>query len=174
MIQLEKGLSSLFRIVERISELTGKSVSILVAVLMLLFCWEVLVRSVFNSPTIWVHESTQYIFGLYFVLGAAYVLKIGGMVRVDIVVSRFKTRARAMIDGITSIVALLFLWAIIWKGLDLMLFAIKINETSPSVWGPPLYPLKIIAVAGSMLLFMQALVHFIRNIIIGVSGKALP
>ena len=173
MISLVSKLWNLSRVVDRISESIGKSVSILIAVLMLLFCWEVLVRSVFNSPTIWVHESTQYIFGLYFVLGAAYALKIGGMVRVDIVVGRFKPRTRAIIDGITGIVALLFLWAIIWKGLDLMVFAIKINETSPSVWGPPLYPIKIIAVVGSMLLFLQALVHSIRNIIIGISGKEL-
>ena len=174
MIRLVGKLWNLSHVVDRISEFTGKSVSFLVVILMLIFCWEVLVRSVFNSPTIWAHESTQYVFGLYFVLGAAYVLKRGGMVRVDILVSRFKPRTQATIDGITSIVGLLFLWAIIWKGFDLMLFAIKINETSPSVWSPPLYPIKIIAVVGTILLFMQAFVNSIRNMITGISGRVLP
>ncbi len=160
------------RVVDSISESTGKFLGWLIVPMVVILCWEVLLRSMFNAPTIWAHESTQYFFGLHFALGGAYALKLGSMVNVDVLVKRFKPRTRAIVDGVTAVVTFVFLGALIWKGFDLALTSVRIGEMSQTPWGPPIYPLKITVVAGAFLLGMQVLAKFIRDIAFGISGKA--
>jgi len=136
-----------------------------------IFCWEVLLRSVLNAPTIWAHECSQYFFAVYFALGGAYALKLGGMVNVDLLVKRLKPRTRAIVDAVMGIVTFIFLVGLAGKGIELALNSIRINETSQTVWGPPIYPLKIIVVVGAVMLLIQAMAKFIRDIAASKSGK---
>lgn len=159
------------RSVDNASEYTSKVLIWLIPILLVIFCWEVLLRSVFNHATIWAHESTQYFFGAYFALGGAYALRVGRFVSVDTLVERMKPRTRAIIDGVTGIVTLLFIVALIWKGFDLALHSVKIGEVSSTAWNPPVWPIKIVVVAGSLLLGMQTLADYIRTIKFAVTGK---
>ncbi len=168
-----KVLRCFCNVVDSISEYTAKLIVWAILALMAIFCWEVVLRGLFNKPTIWAHESTQYFFGVYFVLGGAYCLRIGSMVRVDIFIMRFKPRTRAIIEGITGIVALIFLSALIWTGFDIAWDSVVHNERSITPWGPPVYPIKIVTVVGSILLGLQGLAKFIRDIVFGISGTEL-
>ncbi|MBA7651036.1 hypothetical protein ES703_58851 [subsurface metagenome] len=159
--------------IDSISEFTGKLLSWVVLVIVAIFCWEVLLRSVLNAPTIWAHECSQYFFAVYFALGGAYALKLGGMVNVDILVKRLKPRTRAIVDTAMGIITFIFLVGLAGKGIELALYSISINETSQTVWGPPIYPLKIIVVLGAALLCLQAVAKFIRDIAAIKSGKVL-
>lgn len=136
-----------------------------------ILCYEVILRGIFNNPTLWAHESSQYFFGFYFALGGAFSLWYGGMVRVDILIRRFKPRTRAIIEALTSIVTLVFLMALVGKGTDLMIYSVQINETSFTPWGPPTWPLKIIVVVGSFLLLCQAIANLTRDTILATTGK---
>ncbi len=168
-----KILQRCFHVVDSISENTGKILSWLILPLVGIFCWEVLLRGVFNAPTIWAHESTQYFFGVYFMLGGAYAMKLGSMVNVDIVVKGMKPRARAILDGVTGLFTFTFLIALMWKGLDFALWSVKINEMSQTPWGPPIYPFKIAVVVGASLMCLQVLTKYIRDIILAISGKVV-
>ena len=88
------------RLVDAVSEYTARVAIWGVLALVFILTWEVLLRSLFNMPTIWAHESTQYFFGFYFALGGGYCLKMGGMVRVDTVIRLFRPRTRAVIEGV--------------------------------------------------------------------------
>ncbi len=158
---------------DRISEYTARFILWAVLALVFILCWEVLLRSLFNKPTIWAHESTQYFFGFYFALGGAYCLKIGGMVRVDTLVKRFKPRTQSLIESMTGLFSLLFIAALLWSGFDVAWDSILYNEKSISPWGPPIYPIKIIAFVGSLLLGMQVVADLIRAFVFGISGKEL-
>lgn len=161
------------RLVDAVSEYTARVAIWGVLALVFILTWEVLLRSLFNMPTIWAHESTQYFFGFYFALGGAYCLKMGGMVRVDTVIRLFRPRTRAVIEGVTGLVALIFMTALVWTGVEVAWDSIIYNERSISPWGPPIYPLKIIAVLGSVLLGMQSIVKFLRDLAFGLLGKEL-
>jgi TRAP-type mannitol/chloroaromatic compound transport system permease small subunit len=166
-------LRGLCRLVDAVSEYTARVAIWGVLALVFVLTWEVLLRSLFNMPTIWAHESTQYFFGFYFALGGAYCLKIGGMVRVDTVIRLFGPRTRALIEGVTGLVALIFMTALVWTGFEVAWDSIVHNEHSISPWGPPVYPLKIIALLGSVLLGMQSLVKLLRDLAFGLLGKEL-
>ena len=96
----------ILRFIGDINEYTGRITSCLILVLAGVLCWEVLVRGVFNAPTIWAHESTGFFFGAYFMVGGAYALRHNAHVNVDIFYRRFKPRTRAIIDLVTSVLFL--------------------------------------------------------------------
>ena len=140
------------RVVDGINDYTGKIVSPLALVLVGILCWEVLLRTAFNAPTIWAHETSRYFFGAHFLLGGAYALKIGAMVKVDVLINRFKPRTQAIIDAATGILALFFISLLLWKGFGMTLHSISIAEKSVTHWGPVVYPLKMLIVVGALLM----------------------
>jgi len=160
-------------IIDSANEHIAKLLIWLILPLIAIFCWEVLLRSVFNLPTIWAHESTQYFYGAYFALGGAYALKAGTFIRVDILIERIKPRRRAIVEAITGLVALAFIVALVWKGADIAFYSIKIGEKSETAWGPPIWPIKITVVVGSLLLGIQFLANYIRTLIFAIKGKEL-
>ena len=159
-------------IIDKISEYTGKCLSWLIVLIMVIYCTEVFLRSVFNAPTIWAHESSTYLFGLYFMLGGAYALRMGKMVNVDIWVNRLNPRTRSIVDGVMSIVTLVFLLVLIYKGAELSYASVLKNETSQTPWAPPIYPIKITALVGALLVFIQAISQTIRNFVFASGGGA--
>lgn len=58
----------------------------------------VLLVSVFSVSVIWLQESTAYLFGAMFLLGAGGVFLTDGHVRVDVLSSRWTERRRAVVD----------------------------------------------------------------------------
>jgi len=159
-------------IVDKISDYMGKCLSWLIVLIMVIYCIEVFLRSIFNAPTIWAHESSIYIFGLYFMLGGAYALRMGKMVNVDIWVNRLNPRTRSIVDGVMSIVTLIFLLVLIYKGAELSYASVLKNETSQTPWAPPIYPIKITALVGALLVFLQAISQTVRNFIFASGGGA--
>jgi TRAP-type mannitol/chloroaromatic compound transport system permease small subunit len=169
----ERLLSQYCHATGKLSEFTGKLASWLVLPIVAMLCWEVLVRSAFNAPTIWVYELSQFLFGALFAVTGAYALKIGAMVNVDVLVNRFKPRVRACVSAAVTLVAFVFLFALIFKGFDMAIISINIRETSQTAWASPLYIHKIIIVLGSSLLGLQAIAGFVRDAVFAVTGREL-
>jgi TRAP-type mannitol/chloroaromatic compound transport system permease small subunit len=157
--------------VDRSSELVAKAAIWLVMPLVVILCWEIVMRGVFDIPTNWAHESTQYFFGAYFLLGGAYALRVGNFINVDILVAKMSDRKRAAIDASTGIVALAFIVAFIWKGFELLVYSIQIGERSSTAWSPPVWPIKLALVAGSLLLGGQLLANYVRSLVLAVTGR---
>jgi TRAP-type mannitol/chloroaromatic compound transport system permease small subunit len=157
-------------IIDRMSEYSGRFLGWFVVIITILYCTEVFLRSVFNAPTIWVHESSIYFFAAYFALGGAYALKNGKMVNVDIWVSKLSPRTRGIVDGVMSLVAIMFLVVLLYQGGQLAYASVLKNETSQTPWAPPIYPLKILAVLGTAMLFLQVIARTIRDFAIGFKG----
>lgn len=168
-----KWLRRFCEIVDDISDNGARAALWAVVVLVFIFCWEILLRSVFNRPTIWAHELSQYVFGFYFCLGAAYCLKTGAHVRVDIAVTALKPRTQAVIDMATGLVALIFMTALIWTSVEFAWDSVIYNEHSITPWGPPVYPLKTIVLLGSVMLGLQCVVKLIRDVAFGIFGSEL-
>ena len=159
--------------IDSISEWTGKIVSFLVIVIIGVTIWEVILRYVFNAPTIWAFDAAYLIFGAYGVLGGAYTLNLKGHVNVDILYGRFPLRVRAVFDLATSIFFFLFCGLLLWKGGEMAWSSLKIMERGSSAWNPPVYPIKLTIPIGAFLLLLQGIAKFIRDLIIATTGKEL-
>ena len=75
--------------------------------MVLVTCFIVLARYLFNSGSIALQESVMYMHGTVFMLGIAFTLKEQGHVRVDVLHERLGLRARAVIEMTGSVLFLI-------------------------------------------------------------------
>jgi TRAP-type mannitol/chloroaromatic compound transport system permease small subunit len=152
------------RIVDSINEWTGKILCYLILVIMLTGVYEVGMRYFFNMPTRWVWEMNGLILCVLAALGGGYALLEHAHVRVDIVYDRFSTRTKAIIDLCSSSFMFLFLVVLVWQTSKMSLRSIRYLEHSQTIFGPPIYPFKVILSIGIFLFLLQGLSHFLRNL----------
>ncbi len=133
--------------------------------------YEVVMRYIFNAPTIWVFEFNYLVHGPYFLLLGAYTFAQGGHVNVDILYGRLSPRSKATMDLITSPILFFFLIMMFWYGGKFALNSLSFKETLSSAWAPPVYPVKLIIPVAAILLILQGLAKFIRDFHFAVTGR---
>lgn len=153
----------LVKAIDFLNERIGKASSFLVILTASVIVYEVMSRSFFNSPTRWAHETSGFLFGGAFMLGAGYTLLCHQHVRVDILISRLRPRTQALIDIITHLLAVAFCAAVLWKSWDYAVLAWVRMDVTDSGWQPVLWPIKFAIVFGIFLLLLQLLAKYIRD-----------
>ena len=83
-----KGKGIFDRIIDFMALLAG----ILLVIAVLIVCWEIAMRYFFRQPLVWMVEVCEYILFSIAFLGAPWLLKKGGHVRVDIVTEHLSSR----------------------------------------------------------------------------------
>lgn len=166
-------LSSISKTIDSVSRWFGKWVAWLVLPNVLALVYEVTARYLFERPTIWSYEVTYFLYGTHFLIGAAYILLIKGHIRIDVVYMHLSPRGRAIID-ILGYLILFFpvMIALIFAGAEYTIQSFQMGEKSGlSPWRPYLYPYKAVLVVSLVLLFLQGLSEFLRNLNILLKGK---
>ena len=158
-------------VIDRMNELIGKAVSFLILILIGVIVYEIFVRYVLNSPTIWAHEVSQMVYGAYVILLGGYLQQRKGHVNVDILYQRFKPRTRAIIDLFTWLLFFAFCGVILVKGGEMAWDSFLYRETDSTVFAPPIYPLKMLIPLGAFLLLLQGLVKYIGDLKLAITGK---
>ena len=150
--------------IDRLNERVGYVVSFLILPMTLISVIEVVLRYVFNRPTIWGWDVNVMLLGTFSILTGGYVLLKDGHVTMDVIVSRLSLRARAVIALITSLLFFFCIGLLAWQGGIEAWNSLLIREKVNSVWGPPIYPLKILWPIGAFLLLLQGVANFIREL----------
>jgi TRAP-type mannitol/chloroaromatic compound transport system permease small subunit len=164
-------LKSVLSAIDVTSDWSGKIVSFLIYVGIGMLVYEVVLRYLFNAPTIWAHSMTQRLFAVYYVLLGAYTLRQGAHVRIDAIYNKFSVRTRAILDMVTSVLFFLFCGLLLWKGIDFAMTSIEQREKDNSVFNAPIYHVKIMLPVGALLIILQGLANFIRNFATAVTGR---
>lgn len=166
-----KKIQLLMDFLDRTSLNIGKFCSFSIYIIMVIIILELCLRWIFNAPTEWAHEASSMLYGVYFILGGAYTLIKREHVRMDIIYARFSLRRKAIADISTFFLFAIYIAIIIWFGGKTAWHSLLINEHSQTVWGPPLYPTKIILVIGAILIFIAGCTKFVRDLLQVASGK---
>lgn len=98
-----KLLIYLTKAVDRIVVAIGYFSSYLTLVMVLAVVYDVVLRFLFNRPTMWANDLVRYLLICITLLLAAWVLREEGHIQVDIVVRLFKPRTQALLSCITGI-----------------------------------------------------------------------
>ena len=166
-------LKKTLRFIDQLSEWTGRVTSLMIYGVLGTLIYEVFARYVFNSPTIWAHETSTFFFGAYFMLGAAYCLRHDSMIHVDILSRRLSLRKQAALNVVTFVLFVAVCIPLIWMGGKEAAYSWSVREHTNTTWAPPLYPLKIVIPVAASLLFLQGIARFIRDVSIAFTGKEL-
>ena len=148
--------------VDRVNEWVGKYVSWLVIPLTVVVTYDVILRYIFDSPTIWAWDIAVQILATIAILGGGNALLVGAHIGIDVLVERLSPRKRAIIGLITYVFFFFSVGILLWKTAVGAWASALIGERSYSFAAPPVYPLKIVMAVGVALLFLQGIANFIR------------
>lgn len=157
--------------ISTLNDWVGRISAFLIPLIMIILSCEVVLRYIFNRPTIWAMETSQLLMCTFVGLGGAYTALKGGHVNVDIVVDRLTPRKRAAADLVTVPPLLVFLSVFLWKASESAFESVEILERSGTFYDPPIYPVKVFMALGALLLLLQALAKSIEDIRIVVKGQ---
>ncbi|MFC1929779.1 TRAP transporter small permease subunit [Chloroflexota bacterium] len=166
-------LRALLRTIDTISDKTGKFFSHFFLLMIVSLIFEIVARYVFNRPTFWAHETSLFIFGTIGIMGGAYALRHGAHVKVDVIYGRMSPRLQATFDTVTATLFFIFIGILVWRGTGMAVQSWLTLEHTPSVWGPPLYPLRTFVPIGAFFLLLQGLAKFTRDLIFAISGRQM-
>jgi TRAP-type mannitol/chloroaromatic compound transport system permease small subunit len=161
-------VTSMVSIIDNFTEVIGKIISWLTLLMVLLTFFIVVMRYGFNMGSIALQESVLYFHGLVFMLGAAYTLKGGGHVRVDIFYHKFSKRKQALVNVLGSVLLLLPVCLFIFFiSFDYVSAAWRILEKSPEAGGLPfVYLNKSYLLILAMTLLIQGIAEIGRNLLV--------
>lgn len=149
--------------IDRTSELTGRAVSWLTLLMVLVTLVIVVLRYVFDEGYIWLQEALIWMHALVFMIGAGYTLKHEEHVRVDVFYRDMSDRRKAIVDAVGVILFLLPLCLFIaYISFDYAARAWALREISRDAGGLP-YP--AVPLLKSVLLLMP--------LVVGLQGIAL-
>ena len=98
MIQGISVVSTLIKGIDGITEVTGRVISWLTLLMVVLVVTVVVMRYFLEMGSIALQELVTYIHAMVFMLGIAFTLKRGGHVRVDIFYRNFPAHQKALVD----------------------------------------------------------------------------
>lgn len=130
---------------------------------------EVFLRYVFNSPTIWAHETTVFLCGIAFTFGGLYCTSRNSHIRVVLIYDLLPARLRRIFDiliSLTCAIAAGFFAYASWHMVSRAVFTpsggIRL-ETTGSAWNPPTPALIKISIFIVMLLLVAQFLIFAAN-----------
>jgi TRAP-type mannitol/chloroaromatic compound transport system permease small subunit len=134
-------------------------------VLILVMCYEVVMRYLFNDPQIWATELPMMLGGVFYAMGWGYVHRRGAHTRVDVFYSMLPKRARLGIDlaGFLLLFTPVIL-ALCKTSLEMTIRSWRMQEVmQESYWYPPIAPLRLLIFIGFTVLALQGFAQFFRD-----------
>jgi len=160
------------RAVSRINSVTGEFATYWTVIAVFVFYYEVIARYIFNSPTIWAHESMFLLFGMQYMLAGGFCLRENAHVRVDVIYMHLSLRARAMADLATSVFFFIFTVSLLVTGWIFFSDSFAMRQVSFTEWEIPYWPIKFALPLGGALIVLQGAAHVLQNIAVLRGGKS--
>lgn len=150
--------------IDRLNTAIGRAAAWLALVVVVLQFALVLGRYVFDFGSIWLSETVIYAHAALFLGAAAWTLRAGAHVRVDVFYADAAPRRRAWIDLIGSLLLLLpFMMTLLWLSVPYAARSWAVLERSQEASGLPLvFILKSFIPLFAVLMALQGLAQAIR------------
>jgi TRAP-type mannitol/chloroaromatic compound transport system permease small subunit len=168
----DKSMEKILRGVDNISIWAGKIFGWLIIPLIIIVAYDVIIRKIYKA-TIWSYDTSLWLYAAVFLMGAAWILQQRAHIRIDVFWQRYPPRAQAIFEMCWYLGLLLSMsMVILIYGGDYARVAFVDKEISIyTPWGPPLWHFKAIAPLAFLLLSLQGIADFIRNLKVAVRGS---
>jgi TRAP-type mannitol/chloroaromatic compound transport system permease small subunit len=161
--------------IDAISIWSGKITAYLIIPMVGSLVYEVLSRYFFSAPTIWANDISTILYGIFWMLGAAYALQTRLHIRTDFLYEKWSVRTKGMVDSILYlslyfpglIIFLWIGWEYAWRS---VLFMERIIS---SPWMPYIWPLKLAIPISTLLLLIQGVSELLKSLHAASTGVEL-
>lgn len=152
------------RIVDWISDKSGLFIAFWTVNAVCFYFYEVVMRYIFNMPTIWVHESSFLLFGMQYLLAGGFALLHGAHVRVDVVYNLLPERGQIGMDIFTSMFFFMFAITLAITSWTFFMNSYSMNETTVETWGIQYWPVKGMMLLGAVLILLAGVSKLVKDI----------
>jgi TRAP-type C4-dicarboxylate transport system permease small subunit len=153
-------MTKLNKIYDRILDITVILAGALLIFQMVSVCLEVVLRYFFNRPTTWVVEIAAYIVLWIPYLGAAWILRNDGHVRMDLLLGFVSPKIRLILNIFTSFIAAFICVILTWYGVKVVIDLYQTNFLTQTYLMLHKWPIIAVIPLSTFLL----LIEFLRKI----------
>lgn len=150
---------------EVISDWIGWLAMFLIYIMILVLLYDVFSDKVFGVVQNWTLETAQFTLAAFYFLAGPKTLKDEGHVRLDLIYSRLSGRGKAIIDLITIWLVIFYLGVLLWGGISSLQYSWITNQRLPSLWAPSLVPIKVLMNVCVLLMILQCIAIFLRDVL---------
>lgn len=151
------------RVVDAINYRIGRLIMYGIFVMVGVLLWSSISKTFF-LPSLWTLEVAQFAMVAYYILGGPYSIQLGANVRMDLFYGNWSVRKKAWFDAFTVLFLIFFLTVLLYGAVESTSYSITYNERNPTAWRPLLWPIKIIMCVGILLMLLQAISEFIKDV----------
>ena len=145
--KIKKGIQAVNRFIAGVS-------GVFLILLMIITAVDVVGRDVFNHPIPGTVELSQYMLGVFILLGFAYAHQVKAHVAVSILTSRLSQNAQFILNLITTLLGLFIFSILAWQGL-----VVGVEERTVSdMLRIPQYPFRILVAVAAFSVCLELLV----------------
>jgi TRAP-type C4-dicarboxylate transport system permease small subunit len=142
----------------------GRSVSILLPLLAGMVAFEVFARYILGQPTIWVYDTSLFLFGYISSLGGAYAQQKKAHINVDIIYVKLPKYVRSIFNLITIILAVGFLVLLAKMSFEKFTESMQYHYRTKSEWGPEVYHFWLMMAVSAVIFIAEYSAEFIENL----------
>jgi TRAP-type mannitol/chloroaromatic compound transport system permease small subunit len=166
-------VQNLLHAIDGVSTWVGKTFAWLMIVLMCVVCVEVFKRYVINSPTAWIFDAENMLYGTCFMMCGAYTLAQNAHVRGDFLYNSMRPRTQAGLDLLLYVVFFIpGIAALIYSGWIFAAESWAINEHSTvTADGPPVWQFKLMIPLAGLAVMLQGVAEIMRCVVCLRTGE---
>lgn len=150
--------------IDYISLKTGRATMYLVFVMMFILILSFVTRNIINIPLIWIIEMAQFVMTGYYLLGGGYSMLTDDHVRMDLIYSKLKDKTKALLDSLTSVFLIFYLVVLLVGSISSLTYTLETNQRLFTAWAPYVWPIKSIMTFGILLMLLQSIAIFFKDI----------
>ncbi len=158
-------------IIDYVSERFGSFAGYFMLIASLVIVFEMIMRVGFRAPTIWAFDISGYLLVWFGWGAAAYGIKQGSHISVDILVHNMKPRTKVPLDILSYIVCVIYTSILFFYISKLTLVHFNSMEAAPTAWGAPIFAVELGMVIGTFLMIMQSCLELVRLISVAAKGN---
>jgi len=125
-------------IIDRISLAISRVAMAFIATIVAVMFYEVVMRYVFERPTLWVNELSLWLGGMTYLLSGLYVMQQRGHIRIFILYDLVSRPLQRVFDTISTVLICTFAFAVVYGGFGEAWAKLMRWETFGTAWDPPI------------------------------------
>jgi TRAP-type mannitol/chloroaromatic compound transport system permease small subunit len=161
---MPKAIKIFVHAVDKTNTFVGKFSMYLVFAMIGILLYEPITRNLFGISSIWAVEMAQFTMAAYYLLGGGYSMILKGHVRMDLLYGKWPEKKQAKVDAITDIFLLFYMGFLLFGAYSSIEYAVMYGETRNSAWRPYMAPIKIIMGIGVLLMLLQVIATFFKDL----------
>ncbi len=150
------------RLIDKITEVAAHISAWMLFSIGVMVTYEVVMRKVFNSPTIWVDEVARFfqVWAVY--LASAHILKLRDLITVELFLSSLSKDKIKLLEFLSLTTIAFFSLVALYYGAGVVFESIEMGRKTSTMLGVPKWLTESAIPVGFGLLFVQAIVEFLK------------